>query len=48
MATKRREPTFKLCCVGCKRTEDRPARECTEQPFCSKCSMPMTLEKVET
>ena len=39
-------PTFTLKCVGCKTTEDRPASECREQPFCKKCFMPMVLEKV--
>lgn len=37
---------FTLRCVSCKRTEKRLARECTEQPFCSMCHMPMTLEEV--
>lgn len=43
----RTEPTFTLRCVGCKRIETRPARDCREMPFCQICYMPMTLEKVE-
>ena len=40
-------PTFTLKCVGCSMTEDRPAAECREQPFCTKCYMPMVLDKVK-
>jgi len=40
-------PTFTLKCVGCNIKEDRPAAECREQPFCTKCYMPMVLEKVK-
>jgi hypothetical protein len=39
--------TFTLKCVGCGMVERRPAEKCAEQPFCEKCYMPMTLEKVE-
>jgi hypothetical protein len=37
--------TFTLKCVGCGKTEDRPAAECEKQPFCT-CGMLMVLEKV--
>jgi hypothetical protein len=37
---------FKLKCVGCGCTEERPAENCRDQPFCEKCYMPMTLERV--
>lgn len=47
-ATKIRIPMFTLKCVGCGMVEDRPASECREMPFCEKCFMPMTLEKVAT
>lgn len=37
---------FKLKCVGCAMVETRPAADCTEQPFCNKCFMPMVLLEV--
>ena len=38
--------TFTLKCVGCGKIETRPAEECTEQPFCNECYMPMILDSV--
>lgn len=38
---------FKLKCVGCGHVETRDASDCTEQPFCDKCYMPMTPEQVD-
>lgn len=38
--------TFKLKCVGCKKTDERPAVDCQEMQFCNQCHMPMMLEKV--
>jgi hypothetical protein len=38
--------TFKLKCVGCQKTELRPAADCVEQPYCS-CGMPMVLQSVD-
>jgi hypothetical protein len=37
---------FKLKCVSCGEIEIRPATECVEMPFCTKCYTPMTLEEV--
>ena len=45
MPQKPKVPTFTLKCVGCKTVENRPAAECREMPFCTKCYMPMLLEK---
>ena len=47
MGSAPRSATFTLRCVGCKRTEKRPADKCIEQPFCSECYMPMILETVD-
>lgn len=38
--------SFKLICVGCRDKETRPASECTEQPYCKKCFLPMVLDEV--
>jgi rRNA maturation endonuclease Nob1 len=38
--------TFRLKCVVCQQIDTRPANECREQPICTQCGSPMTLERV--
>lgn len=37
---------FVLQCVGCKAIEQKQTKDVHDQPFCSKCYMPMVTKSV--